>query len=93
MAATGEKDRSGDYQGTLADASSSQHPGLVSLPGWQGPAAERRQAAATEVPMASGHRRPRGIEGVRPGPGLMRAERVNPAMGPYLRRGYAQAVR
>ena len=31
MAATGEgKDRRGDYQGTLADASSRKHPGL----GW-----------------------------------------------------------
>jgi hypothetical protein len=47
MAATGEgKDRRGDYQGTLADASSRKHPGLGWFPGWQGPAVERRQAAA-----------------------------------------------
>jgi hypothetical protein len=39
--------------------------------------------------MASGHRCSRGIEGARPGPGLMRAERVNPAMGPWRWRGYA----
>jgi hypothetical protein len=39
--------------------------------------------------MASGHRCSRGTEGARPGPGLMRAERVNPAMGPWRWRGYA----
>ena len=53
-------------------------PGWVAVPGWQGPAAERRQAAATDNSMASGHRRSRGKEGARPGPGLMRAERGNP---------------
>jgi hypothetical protein len=68
-------------------------PGWVVLPGWQGPAVERRQAAATDLTMAGEHRCPRGTEGARPGPGLMRAERGKPAMGPYLRRGYAQAVR
>jgi hypothetical protein len=66
-------------------------PGWVALPGWQGPAVERRQAAATDPAMASGYRRPRGIEGARPGPGLMRAERGNLAKGPPGRRGYAQA--
>jgi hypothetical protein len=35
------------------------------VPGWQGPVVERRQAAATDPTMASGHRRPRGIEGAR----------------------------
>jgi len=50
MAATGEgKDRRGDYQGTLADASSCKHPGLGGFPGWQGLAVERRQAAAAHV--------------------------------------------
>ena len=43
--------------------------------------------------MASGHRRSRGKKGARPGLGLTRAERGNPAMGPHPRRGYAQAVR
>ena len=37
MAATGEgKDRMGDYQGTLADASSRQHPGLGCVAGVAG---------------------------------------------------------
>ena len=54
-------------------------PGWVAVPGWQGPAAGRRQAAATDHPMASGYRCPRGREGARPGPGLTRAERGNRA--------------
>jgi hypothetical protein len=52
-------------------------PGWAVVPGWQGPAAERRQAAAGELVTASEHRCPRGTEGARPGPGLMRAERGN----------------
>ena len=52
-------------------------PGWVVVPGCQGPAAERRQVAAADMSTASEHRRPRGIEGARPGPGLMRAERGN----------------
>ena len=51
--------------------------GWIAVPGWQGPAAERRQAAAADCPMAGEHRCPRGKEGARPGPGLMRAERGN----------------
>jgi hypothetical protein len=51
--------------------------GWVAVPGWQGPAAERRQAAAADYPTAGEHRCPRGKEGARPGPGLMRAERGN----------------
>jgi hypothetical protein len=39
----------------------------------------RRQAAATEISMADEHRCPRDIESARPGPGLTRVERVNPA--------------
>jgi len=54
-------------------------PGWVVVPGWQGPAVVRRQAAATELSMASRHRCPRGREGARPGPGLTRAESGNPA--------------
>ena len=54
-------------------------PGWMAVPGWQEPAVERRQAAATDNSMASGHRRSRGKEGARPGPGLTRAERGNPA--------------
>jgi hypothetical protein len=53
-------------------------PGWVVLPGWQGPAVERRQAAATDLAMAGEHRCPRGTEGARPSPGLTRAERGNP---------------
>jgi hypothetical protein len=68
-------------------------PGWEAGPGWQGPAAGRRQAAVADYPTAGEHRCPRGREGARPGPGLMRAERGKPAMGPHLRRGYAQAVR
>ena len=52
-------------------------PGWAVVPGCQGPAAERRQAAAEELVTASEHRCPRGTEGARPGPGLMRAERGN----------------
>jgi hypothetical protein len=52
-------------------------PGWVVVPGWQGPAVERRQAAVTDFSMASRHRCPRGIEGARPGPGLTRAESGN----------------
>src|SRR5258707_12684006 len=52
-------------------------PGWVVSPGWQGPAAERRQAAAADAPTAGEHRCPRGRESARPGLGLMRAERVN----------------
>ena len=95
MAATGEgKDRNGaTIRKPLLMPRDIDIPGWVAVPGWQGPAAERRQAAAADRSTASEHRRPRGIEGARPGPGLMRAERGNPAMGPYPRRGYAQAVR
>src|SRR5258708_37762780 len=78
MAATGKgKDRRGDYQGTLADASSKPHPGLGGCAGVTGTAAVRRQATAADGPMAGEHRCPRGKEGARPGPGLMRAERGN----------------
>ena len=52
-------------------------PGWVASPGWQGPAAERRQAAAADAPTAGEHRCPRGRESARPGLGLTRAERVN----------------
>ena len=56
-------------------------PGWMAVPGWQEPAVERRQAAATDNSMASGHRRSRGKEGARPGPGLTRVERGKPASG------------
>jgi hypothetical protein len=52
-------------------------PDWVVVPGCQGPAAERRQATAADSSTAGEHRCPRGIEGARPGLGLMRAERVN----------------
>jgi hypothetical protein len=55
----------------------SRIPGWVVLLGWQGPAVERRQAAATDLAMAGEHRCPRGTEGARSGLGLMRAERGN----------------
>ena len=94
MAVTGEgKDRWATIREPLLMPRHVNTPGWAVSPGWQGPAPERRQAAATELSMASEHRCPRGIEGARPGPGLTRAERVNPAMGPHPRRGYAQAVR
>ena len=93
MAVTGEgKDRNGaTIRKPLLMPRDIDIPGWMAVPGWQEPAAERRQAAATDNSMASGHRRSRGKEGARPGPGLTRAERVNPAMGPHPRRGYAQA--
>jgi hypothetical protein len=49
------------------------------MPGWQGPAAERRQATTADRLLVGEHRRPRGIESAQPGPGLIRVERVNPA--------------
>jgi hypothetical protein len=61
-------------------------PGWVVGPGCQGSAVERRQAAATDYSMASEHRHPRGKESARPGLGLTRVERVNPAR---VRCGYA----
>jgi hypothetical protein len=95
MAATGEgKDRNGaTIRKPLLMPRELDIPGWVVLPGWQGLAVERRQAAAADALTADEHRCPRGREGARPGLGLTRAERVNPAMGPYPRRGYAQAVR
>ena len=82
MAATGEgKDRNGaTIRKPLLMPRDIDIPGWMAVPGWQEPAAERRQAAATDNSMASGHRRSRGKEGARPGPGLTRAERGNPAM-------------
>src|SRR6266849_3228228 len=79
MVATGEgKDR---YRATtrklLLMPRHVHTPGWVVLPGWQGPAAERRQAAAADAPMAGEHRCSRGRESARPGLGLTRAERVN----------------
>jgi hypothetical protein len=80
MAATGEgKDRRATIREPLLMPRHSHAPGWVVVPGWQGPAAERRQAVATDPTMAAEYRCPRGIEGARPGPGLMRAERGNPA--------------
>jgi hypothetical protein len=49
------------------------------MPGWQGLAVVKRQATTTDTSMVGEHRCPRGIESARPGSGLMRAERVNPA--------------
>src|SRR5450755_838099 len=79
MAATGQgKDRYRATTRELLPMPRHVHtPGWVVSPGWQGPAAERRQAAAADAPMAGEHRCPRGRESARPGPGLMRAERVN----------------
>jgi hypothetical protein len=73
MAVTGKgKDRRGDYQGTLADASSCKHPGLGGFPGWQGPAVERRQATAVHAA------RPVGtvVPGVERAPGPVRVSCV-----------------
>jgi hypothetical protein len=53
--------------------------GWNAVPGWQGSAVVRRQAATTDPSMVSEHRHPRGKESARPGPGLTRVERVNPA--------------
>jgi hypothetical protein len=76
MAATGEgKDRRATTREPLLMPRQSHIPGWAVVPGWQGPAAERRHAAATDPAMAGEHRCPRGTEGARPGPGLMRAER------------------
>jgi hypothetical protein len=78
MAVTGEgKDRRATTREPLLMPRHYDTPGWAAVPGWQGLAVERRQAAATDLVMASGHRRPRGIEGARPGPGLTRAERGN----------------
>jgi hypothetical protein len=44
-----------------------------------GAAVVKRQAATTEISMVDEHRCLRGRESARPGPGLTRAERVNPA--------------
>ncbi len=79
IAVTGEgKDRRGDYQGTLADASSHAHPGLGGCTGMTGTG--RWEAAGGGHGDTDGQRNrcPRGREGARPGPGLMRAERGNP---------------
>jgi hypothetical protein len=46
----------------------------------------KRQAATTDTAMVDEHRCLRDIESARPGPGLMRGERVNPAR---VRRGCA----
>jgi hypothetical protein len=79
MAVTGEgKDRNGaTIRKPLLMPRDIDIPAWVVVPGWQEPAAERRQAAATDNSMASGHPRSRGKEGARPGPGLTRAERGN----------------
>ena len=78
MAVTGEgKDRRATTREPSLMPRHPHTPGWAVVPGWQGLAVERRQAAATDPAMASEHRRPRGIEGARPGPGLMRAEREN----------------
>jgi len=79
MAATGEgKDRNrATTRKLLLMPRNKDIPGWADVPGWQGPAVERRQAAATDHPMASEHRCSRGRESARPGLGLMRAERVN----------------
>ena len=79
MAATGEgKDRNRATTRKLSQMPRHAHiPGWAVVPGCYGPAVERRQAAATDRTMASGHRCPRGTESARPGPGLTRAERVN----------------
>jgi hypothetical protein len=81
MAVTGEgKDRNrATIREPLLMPRHEHIPGWAVVPGWQGPAAERRQAAAGELLTASEHRCPRGTEGARPGPGLMRAERGNRA--------------
>jgi hypothetical protein len=54
-------------------------PGWDVVPGWQGPAVERRQATVTDHLMTGEHRRPRGIDSARPGSGLTRVERGKPA--------------
>ncbi len=80
MAVTGEgKDQWATTRKLLLMPRQNDIPGWVAVPGWQGPAVERRQAAATDNSMVSEHRRPRGTESARPGPVLMRGERVNPA--------------
>jgi hypothetical protein len=68
MAATGEgKDRNrAAIRKSLLMPRHIDIPGWAAVPGWQEPAVERRQAAATDDLMASGHRRSRGKEGVRP---------------------------
>ena len=73
MAATGEgKDRRGDYQGTLADASSRKHPGL----GWF-------FRGGRDRPLRGGRRRPRiswpvgtVVPGVERAPGPVRVSCV-----------------
>ena len=81
MAATGEgKDR---YRATTRKLSlmlrHTNVPGWEVVPGWQGLAAEKRQATTTEASMVGEHRRPRSRESARPGPDLTHAKRVNPA--------------
>ncbi len=81
MAATGAgKDRHRATTRKLSQTPRQRHIlGWVAVPGCQGSAVERRQAMATDMPMVSEHRHPRGTESARPGLGLMRAERGNPA--------------
>jgi hypothetical protein len=73
MAATGAgKDRRGDYQGTFADASLVQLPGLGGCAGMTGTAAERRQATAAECPRPVGT----AVPGVQRAPGPVRVSFV-----------------
>ena len=73
MAVTGAgKDRRGDYQGTLADASLVQLPGLGGCAGMKGTAAERRQATAAECPRSVGT----AVPGVQRAPGPVRVSFV-----------------
>src|SRR5216683_3153812 len=72
MAATGEgKDRRGDYQETLADASSPEHPGLGGSAGVAGTGRCEAAGGGHGPRVAGEHRCPRGTEGARPGPGLL----------------------
>ncbi len=81
MVATGEgKDRRATIREPLLMPRYQDIPDWVAMPGWQGPAVEKRRAAAADYPTAGEHRCPRGIEGAQPGLGLMRAERGNLVM-------------
>src|SRR5260370_42407271 len=82
MVATGEgKDRRATIREPLLMPRYQDIPDWVAMPGWQGPAVEKRRAAAADYPTGGEHRRPRGIEGAPPGLGLMRAGRGDPVMG------------
>jgi hypothetical protein len=83
----------GDYQETLADASSRSHPGLGSCAGMIGTG--RWKAAGGGHGCGDGQQGTvvPGVERAPARSGSYACGRWKPCQGPYLRRGYAQVVR